>query len=108
VRVVFLILAFVVLLLLPSPWNFIGFFASLVLFLGELGFWSRSMRGRRKAVGAETLIGAEAAVSEACRPVGQVRVGGEIWQARCEAGADPGDTVRVVGLDGLTLVVERV
>jgi membrane protein implicated in regulation of membrane protease activity len=103
---VFLILALVLLLLVPSPWNFIGFFASLVLFLGELAFWSRSMRGRRKAVGAETLIGAQAAVLEPCRPVGQVRVGGEIWQARSEAGADPGDTVSVVGLDGLTLLVE--
>ena len=39
---------------------------------------------------------------------GQVRIGGEIWQARCEAGADTGETVRVVGLNGLTLLVERV
>jgi membrane protein implicated in regulation of membrane protease activity len=37
-----------------------------------------------------------------------VRIGGEIWQARCEAGADTGETVRVVGLSGLTLLVERV
>jgi membrane-bound serine protease (ClpP class) len=103
---VFLILAFVLLLFLPSPWNFVGFLASLVLFLGELAFWSRSMRGRRKAVGAETLMGAPASVIEACRPVGQVRIGGEIWAARCEAGVDPGDTVSVVGRDGLTLLVE--
>ena len=43
-----------------------------------------------------------------CRPTGQVRIGGEIWEARCEAGADVGETVRVTGLDGLTLLVERV
>ena len=44
----------------------------------------------------------------ACRPLGEVSVRGEIWQARCEAGADAGDIVRIVGLDGLTLVVEPV
>jgi membrane protein implicated in regulation of membrane protease activity len=36
----------------------------------------------------------------------QVRIQGELWGARCEAGADPGDTVRVVERDGLTLLVE--
>jgi membrane protein implicated in regulation of membrane protease activity len=35
-----------------------------------------------------------------------VRLGGEIWEARCESGASPGDRVRVTGRDGLTLVVE--
>jgi len=59
-------------------------------------------------VGAQTLVGKEAEVLAPCRPIGQVRIGGEIWQARCEAGADTGETVRVVGLNGLTLLVERV
>ena len=44
-------------------------------------------------------------MTAACRPEGQVRIKGELWQARCEAGADVGDTVRVERLDGLTLVV---
>jgi membrane protein implicated in regulation of membrane protease activity len=44
-------------------------------------------------------------VTTACRPVGQVRTKGELWQARCEAGAGVGDAVRVERLDGLTLVV---
>jgi membrane protein implicated in regulation of membrane protease activity len=35
-----------------------------------------------------------------------VRLNGEIWEARCAAGASPGDRVRVIGRDGLTLVVE--
>ena len=43
-----------------------------------------------------------------CKPAGQVRIGGEIWGARCEDGAEAGETVRVVGLSGLTLLVERV
>jgi membrane protein implicated in regulation of membrane protease activity len=35
-----------------------------------------------------------------------VRVGGEIWAARCVLGADVGTAVRVEGRDGLTLLVE--
>jgi membrane protein implicated in regulation of membrane protease activity len=34
-----------------------------------------------------------------------VRVNGELWAARCSEGASRGDTVRVEGVDGLTLVV---
>jgi membrane protein implicated in regulation of membrane protease activity len=37
-----------------------------------------------------------------------VRVRGELWEARCDAGADPGDTVRIDALDELTLVVSPV
>ena len=41
-----------------------------------------------------------------CRPDGQVQVLGTIWAARCEAGADQGDSVKVVGRRRLTLIVE--
>lgn len=102
-----LILAFALLFFLPTPWNLIGFAISLALFFPELFAWNRSMRGRRKVVGAQTLIGRQATVVEPCRPSGQVRVGGELWGARCEEGADRGESVRVVGRDGLTLLVER-
>jgi membrane protein implicated in regulation of membrane protease activity len=34
-----------------------------------------------------------------------VRVRGEIWQARCEDGAEAGDALEVVAVEGLTLVV---
>jgi membrane protein implicated in regulation of membrane protease activity len=105
---VFLILAFVLLFLLPSPWNLIGFAISVALFFPELFAWNRTMRGRRQVVGAQALIGAEATVLEPCRPKGQVRVNGEIWEARCEDGADRGETVRIVGRDALVLLVERV
>ena len=54
------------------------------------------MKHRRRAVGAETLIGRDALVTTACRPSGQVRLDGELWEARCEAGADAGETVTVV------------
>jgi membrane protein implicated in regulation of membrane protease activity len=103
---VLIFLAVILLLLLPSPWNVIGFIVVLPIWVAELFAWNRTVKHRRKAVGAQTLIGEEAVVSTPCRPVGQVRLNGEIWEARCAAGASPGDRVRVIGRDGLTLVVE--
>jgi len=101
-------LAVALLLILPSPWNLVAFLVLLPLWVLELFGWNRTTRRHRKAVGAETLIGREAVVSEPCRPVGQVRLDGEIWEARCEAGASTGDRVRVTGRQRLTLVVEPV
>lgn len=103
----FLILALLLVFVLPSPWNVVGFVAGLVVFVGELFLWNRTVRGYRKKVGAQTLIGKAATVVSACRPDGQVRVSGETWAARCEGGADVGDTVTVVDRDGLRLAVER-
>lgn len=101
-----IILAIALLLLLPSPWSFVGFFGVFGLWLVELLLWNRTVKHRRKAVGAQTLIGREAIVSAPCRPLGQVRLDGEIWAARCNAGASPGDRVRVIGRERLLLVVE--
>jgi membrane-bound serine protease (ClpP class) len=101
-----ILLAIAFLIVLPSPWNLVGFLIVLPLWLLELAGWNRTVKRRRRVVGAQTLIGKEATVSTTLRPFGQVRLDGETWQARCEAGAAPGDTVRVVGRDGLTLIVE--
>jgi membrane-bound serine protease (ClpP class) len=104
---VFLIVALVLVLVLPSPWNLVAFAISLSLFVGEVLFWNRRVRDKRVSTGAETMIGASATVVRACRPHGQVRISGETWDARCEDGADPGEAVVVVARDGLVLVVER-
>ena len=103
----FLGLALVLLLVLPSPWNSVGFVIGLVLFAGEVVFWNRTVRHRRAQTGADTLIGRTATVITACRPDGQVRLLGEIWEAHCDEGADPGDSVVVAAHDELKLVVER-
>src|SRR3954462_14754324 len=99
-------LAVLLLLLLPSPWGLVGFLVVIPLWVLELLAWNRTVKRRRRVVGVETLIGKDAIVSAPCHPGGQVRLEGEIWEARCDKGADPGDTVRVVGRDGLTLLVE--
>lgn len=102
----FFLLAIVLLLVLPSPWGLIGCAVSLALFFGEVVFWNRTVKHRRAGVGAETLLGATGTALSSCRPEGQVRISGEIWEARCPAGADSGQTVTVIGRDRLTLVVE--
>ena len=101
-------LAIALLLILPSPWKFIAFLVLLPLWVLELFAWNRTTKRHKKAVGAQTLIGREAVVSVPCRPVGQVRLDGEIWEARCEAGAGTGERVRVTGRKRLTLIVEPV
>jgi membrane protein implicated in regulation of membrane protease activity len=103
---VLIILAFLLLFLLPTPWNLVGFLVIIPLWVLELLAWNRSMKSRRKVVGAQTLIGREAVVMTACRPRGQVRIDGEIWEARCDEGVAEGDAVRVVDRDNLTLIVE--
>lgn len=103
----FLLVALILLLVLPSPWNVLGLVASLLLFGGEVIYWNRTVRGRRAAAGAENLVGQTASVVSACLPEGQVRLAGEIWEARSHEGAERGETVVVSGRDGLTLLVER-
>jgi membrane protein implicated in regulation of membrane protease activity len=106
---VLLIAGFVLLFLLPSPWNLIAFLAGLLLWLGEVFVIWRLVRRKQVQAGAETLVGRTATVIVACRPLGQVRLSGEseIWRARCAEGAEQGETVRVLALDQLTLIVER-
>jgi membrane protein implicated in regulation of membrane protease activity len=102
---VFFLLGIGLLLVLPSPWGLIAFLVCLVLGCFEAGYWWRRVRGNRVEVGAETLIGKPASVVVACRPLGQVAVAGERWEARCDAGADVGDVVTIVGRQDLLLLV---
>jgi len=97
---------FLALFVLPSPWGVVAVAGAAVLEVGETAFWIWLSKRRRPQVGAETLIGARAEVVAPCRPVGSVRISGELWRARCEAGADRGDAVLIRAVDGLTLVVE--
>jgi membrane-bound serine protease (ClpP class) len=94
------------LFVVPAPWGLVLVAATAVMEVAETFFWIRLSRRRGIQAGAETLIGARAVVASSCRPAGQVRVQGELWRARCEAGADLGETVRIVGREGLTLLVE--
>jgi membrane protein implicated in regulation of membrane protease activity len=92
---------------LDGPWRYAAVVTGVTLDIAEnlvLLWWSRR---RRAAVGVETLVGAPGVVVTPCRPLGQVRVAGELWRAECLEGADPGDQVEVRAVDGLTLRVAR-
>lgn len=105
-----LITGIVLLFVLPAPWGLVAFLVGLLLWLGEVyGIW-RVVRHRRVQAGAETMIGRTAVVTARCAPLGQVRLAGEseLWSARSAVVAERGESVRIVGLDGLTLVVEPV
>ena len=103
----FLIVALVLLFLLPYPWNLVGFVVGVLVFVGEVLFWNGRVRHKPVRTGAGTLVGKTGTVRSPCTPRGQVQVGGEIWEARCEAGAERGDRVVVLAVEGIRLVVER-
>jgi len=102
---VLILLAIALLIVLASPWNLIAFVVIVPLWFLELFAWNRTVKHRRPAAGADTLIDRDAVVIAPCYPRGHVRLDGEIWDARCDGGANIGESVRVVGRDGLTLIV---
>jgi membrane-bound serine protease (ClpP class) len=79
--------------------------AAIVLFLGRLAL--QSLR-RPPATGMEGLIGERGRVRTAVTPdtPGQIDIHGEIWRAVSHEPLAPGQPVRVVEVDGLTLLVE--
>ena len=103
-----IIIAIVLLFVLPDPWDVIVFVVGVALGIGELFLWQRTVRGRRKVVGAQTLIGKTAVVISRLEPTGRVRIDAETWDARSENGAAVGDVVEIVGLRGLQLLVTPV
>jgi membrane protein implicated in regulation of membrane protease activity len=103
----FFLLGIALFVLLPSPWSWFALVVCPLLGVVEVGVFWRRVRGRKVEVGAETMIGRRAKVVAACRPLGQVALAGELWAARCAAGAGRDETVEVVGREGLVLVVER-
>ena len=92
---------------LPPAWRIPVVVAGGAIEVGESFFWIWLSKRRRPSVGVETLVGSRATVVTSCRPLGQVRVQGELWQARCDEGADPGDEVEVDAVEGLELAVSR-
>ena len=97
---------FLAIFVLPSPWGLLAVIVAGILEVGEVGFWIWYSKRRKIQMGAETLIGARGVAASNCRPDGQVRVVGELWQARCARGVDAGDPVRVTGREDLLLLVE--
>ena len=94
------------LFVLDEPWSWVAVTLGAGWEIAEAILLVRWSQRRRAVVGAEALVGRRAVVAADCMPEGQVRVAGELWRARCAAGAAAGDEVVVREVDGLTLVVE--
>jgi membrane protein implicated in regulation of membrane protease activity len=69
-----------------------------------------ALQKSQPATGPAALVGQEAEVVQTLAPSGQVRVGGERWLARSASGEHilAGRRIRVVDVDGLTLVVQQI
>jgi membrane protein implicated in regulation of membrane protease activity len=87
---------------LPSPWGLVAVLAGGLIDVAESLVLLKWSRRRRAVTGVEALIGKTAVVSSPT----QVRVAGEIWEARSDRVLVPGDEVVVHGVEGLTLLVD--
>jgi membrane protein implicated in regulation of membrane protease activity len=104
--VLFLIALLLAIFLLPSPWGFVVVAVALVIDVVEISVGLWYSKRRRATVGTDTLVGMTGVAIGDLFPEGQVKVNGEIWRARCEAGCDAGAAVVIRAVNGLTLEVE--
>jgi len=72
--------------------------------IAEIGVWLR-WRNVRATTGVEAMVGLTGIALTDCAPEGQVKVKGQIWNARCREGVEAGTTVRVDAVEGLRLDV---
>jgi membrane protein implicated in regulation of membrane protease activity len=93
---------------LPAPWGIVAVVSAAAIDVAETTFFVRWSKRRRATVGLETLVGRHAVVVRALTPNGQVKLDGEVWEARGPDGLEPGREVVVRGIDGLVLDVEPV
>jgi membrane protein implicated in regulation of membrane protease activity len=86
----------------PWPWGIVTVALGGLLDIAESLVLLRWSKRRRSPVGAEALLGQTAVVANPA----QVRVAGELWEARSDRALVPGERVTVRAVEGLTLVVE--
>jgi membrane-bound serine protease (ClpP class) len=104
--VILIITLILALLFLPYPWNVIAIAAAAVWEVCFAVVGIRWSRRRRSQVGVQNLVGKLGEATTALAPRGQVKINGEIWEAKASSLARTGDTVRVIRVDGLMLEVE--
>jgi membrane protein implicated in regulation of membrane protease activity len=87
---------------LPSPWGIVAVITGGLIDIAESLVLLKWSKRRRSSVGVEALVGRTAVVSAPT----QVRVAGEIWEARSDRPLVLGEEVVVRSVEGLTLVVD--
>jgi membrane protein implicated in regulation of membrane protease activity len=88
--------------ILPSPWGIVAVIAGGLIDIVESLVLLKWTRRRKSTVGVETLVGQRGVVVT----LTQVRVAGELWEARADRVLVPGEEVVVRGVEGLTLLVD--
>jgi membrane protein implicated in regulation of membrane protease activity len=88
-------------LFVPWPWWLVVVVVLAGVEVFEVSLWL-SLRGRRPVSGHEALVGEHGLLAGPSR----VRIRGTSYPARVE-GAEVGDRVEVVAVEGMTLVVRR-
>jgi membrane-bound serine protease (ClpP class) len=89
-----------------SRWLVFGSAFATAGMIFAIGGAAWAARKRKPATGSEQLIGTRGEVVSWSDRRGSVRVVGEIWSARSNRSLQVNDNVRVVGREGLTLIVE--
>jgi membrane protein implicated in regulation of membrane protease activity len=87
---------------LPSPWGLVAVVVGGLIDVAESLAFLKWSRRRKSEVGAEALIGRTGVVATPT----QVRVAGELWEARAGRRLVLGEEVTVRAIEGLTLVVD--
>jgi len=82
----------------------VGTLAVLTLFVVRRALQAQT---QRVATGASGLLGETGTASTDLRPEGQVFVHGELWNATSPQGVKRGEKVRVIQVNGMQLLVER-
>jgi membrane protein implicated in regulation of membrane protease activity len=92
--------------LLPWP---VALPSYLALVAVSLALYGKILQGMRQPVqtGREVMLGAVVTVTRDITSQGQVRYGNELWGAVSEQQLTAGQRARIVGFDGLRLVVRR-
>jgi membrane-bound serine protease (ClpP class) len=103
--VIFLIALFLAYFAPSTAWSVAILALGAVAEVAEITYGRRLARRWRPKTGPTTMVGKTAEVVSPLRPLGQVRIDGELWEARSAAGAGSGEQVRVDSIEGLTLVV---
>jgi len=80
-------------------------FGAITTFLIRIAWRARQ---NKVMIGPEALVGAVGVAQQELAPQGQILVHGELWVAVADAPIAAGDSVRVRGVEGLKLLVERV
>jgi membrane protein implicated in regulation of membrane protease activity len=86
----------------PWPWGIATVLGGGVLDIAESLVLLRWSKRRRSPVGVDALLGQTAVVANPA----QVRIAGELWEARSGRVLVAGERVKVRAIEGLTLVVE--